>query len=607
MNNTIKWFSDRIGWTASGRPAPAPSLPGGASWWNVWPSTILFAFTVQAITGFVLWMYYSPSAHSAWESVYYIQHELTAGWLVRGIHHYAAQVMVALAGIYIIQMILRGTYRAPRELVFWSALVVAALTMAMVLTGDLLPWTQNSYWATQVRVNFLTLLPMGGEFFKLAAGGPQFGHFTLTRFFALHAGLFTLLLAAAIWLHGFLRRRAARLEAATAERMGWYWPDQAVRNMAACAVVAVVIGLLTVQHAFVGEHSGATPGAYLGAELGAPADPVDAYSAARPEWSLLGVYGFSHMFPGSLQILPIFVIPSIVFGLFVLMPFIGLHRAGHVFNVVLLVALLAGIVYLSVDVVRHDRQDQGFQASLAAGNTDAHRVIELARGPNGIPATGALGLLREDAKTQGPKLFKQHCASCHNYSHPDTPILAEKSSAPELYQFASRQWIEGFFDPKRIDGPEYFGNTAFSGGDMVSFVQDNFRQLRKEIGEEDTAKLFEMLAAESKLTQARKVNEEEETVEGIDEDTYVLFEDFTCTDCHKFYTLGSSSAGPDLTGYGSREWVIGIIADPTHKRFYGGNNDRMPAYGQPPDQPMLTTGQIEMIADWMRGEWFRSE
>ena len=71
------------------------TIPGGASWLGVLPSTILFTFAVEAITGLLLWMYYSPGAQTAWESVYYLQYEVTGGWLVRGIHHYAAQVLVA--------------------------------------------------------------------------------------------------------------------------------------------------------------------------------------------------------------------------------------------------------------------------------------------------------------------------------------------------------------------------------------------------------------------------------------------------------------------------------------------------------------------------------
>ena len=70
-------------------------MPGGARWRYVWGSTLVFAFAVQMITGLFLWMAYSPSSQTAWESVYYIQHDMQFGWLLRGLHHYMAQTMIA--------------------------------------------------------------------------------------------------------------------------------------------------------------------------------------------------------------------------------------------------------------------------------------------------------------------------------------------------------------------------------------------------------------------------------------------------------------------------------------------------------------------------------
>ena len=72
-----------------------------------------------------------------------------------------------------------------------------------------------------------------------------------------------------------------------------------------------------------------------------------------------------------------------------------------------------------------------------------------------------------------------------------------------------------------------------------------------------------------------------------------------CIDCHEFRGEGSGT-GPDLTGWGSREWTIGIIKNPSHKRFYDRRNDRMPAYGE---RQELTDKQIELVTDWLRGEW----
>ena len=132
----------------------------GCSWLNhLWPSLIVFLFVVQVLTGLVLWLHYSPSATSAWESVYYVQHEVAGGWLVRGVHYFAAQVMVALTVLYVIQLVVLGSYRRPREFVFWAALGLALAALGMCLTGDLLRWDQNGFSATKTRVSFLMLLP----------------------------------------------------------------------------------------------------------------------------------------------------------------------------------------------------------------------------------------------------------------------------------------------------------------------------------------------------------------------------------------------------------------------------------------------------------------
>ena len=47
-------------------------------------SCLTFAFFTQVVTGTLLWMSYSPSAQSAWESVYFIQYQIWGGWFLRG-------------------------------------------------------------------------------------------------------------------------------------------------------------------------------------------------------------------------------------------------------------------------------------------------------------------------------------------------------------------------------------------------------------------------------------------------------------------------------------------------------------------------------------------
>jgi ubiquinol-cytochrome c reductase cytochrome b subunit len=74
-----------------------------------------------------------------------------------------------------------------------------------------------------------------------------------------------------------------------------------------------------------------------------------------------------------------------------------------------------------------------------------------------------------------------------------------------------------------------------------------------------------------------------------------------CGGCHNFHDNGTGlGAAPDLTGWGGREWIVGLVADPAAERFYGDDNDRMPAF-----EKLLTVEQIGLLADWLRGDWYR--
>jgi ubiquinol-cytochrome c reductase cytochrome b subunit len=596
MNALLQWIDDRSGLRPALRKCAEHRLPGRACWCKVWPCTILFAFCVQAITGFFLWGYYSPSAQTAWESVYFLQSRVQGGWLLRAMHHYSAHVLLALLIIYVVQTILTRAYRAPRELVFWLAVAMGLCALAAVLTGDLLPWNQNAYAATKTRTGFLTFLPgVGNSLLRLAIGGPgpALGSHTLTRFFALHVGLFAASLLGLLILHGVLARRADTQEAATAAVAVPAWPSQAWRGAVACLVVLAVILLLAGQYGVAGPHAGAG--------LGSPADtnPANAYNAARPEWFLLGVYEFSHFFSGQWGILPIFVFPGLLLCLVLAMPFIGRSRAGHYFNVAFTVLLVIALVALSYRSIATDAADKQHQKGIADEANLAERVCQLAVG-QGIPATGALRLLQDDPKTQGPRLFGQ-CASCHNYRHGgDEEIVAEKPSAPNLAGFAERRWLAGLLNPKTIVGPDYFGNTKFRGAEMVNFVKENFADI-DEAEKKDLERLIIALSGQARLKSQRELDAKDaEIIKAAPK----LLDQFGCTDCHRFYDKGSAPVGPELTHYGSREWLIAIIGNPADKRLYGAKNDRMPAYAE---EKILTPQQIALLADWLRGQWYEGQ
>ncbi|MGD9721529.1 MAG: cytochrome b N-terminal domain-containing protein [Pirellulales bacterium] len=662
MKTLINWLDDRTGCRQLAHEALYERVPGGARWRYVWGSTLVFVFVAQVITGIFLWANYSPSAQTAWESVYFIQYEMPGGWLLRGLHHFFSQTMVVLMALHLMQVVIDGAYRAPREVNFWLGLILMLIVLGLSLTGYLLPWDQKGYWATRVATNLLSVVPGAGpQMQQLVVGGPDYGHHTLTRFFALHAGVLPGLLVLFLVLHIALFRRHGLTAKQPCKRPDCtFWPDQVLKDAVASLAVLIVVLVLVVHpvRTFFGESSGPLELSHLGAELGAPADPANQYSAARPEWYFLFLFQFLKLFEGygaSGELMGAIVVPTLVLGAMFLMPFVGRWKLGHRFNIVFTLILLGGAAALTVAALDEDyravwtdgasfaetektmaqlgndpqkiaahfennpekirgyenqvaayesyRKSQEYLAAVAAADREAKRAVTLAQAPQGIPFSGAVTLLRQDAKTQGPRLFARYCASCHAYRAPDAEVAAgaEPPSAPNLYGFASRAWIAGLLDPKHVAGPNYFGNTVHKEGEMVSFVNDTLPEWKPE----DVQHAVFALSAEAQL--AGQAAADQKDAAAIEAGRKVIENEEHCVSCHKFREQGEPGSAPDLTGYGSREWLLGMISNPKHERFYGEKNDRMPAFAEQPDdspQNMLSADQLNLLIDWLRGEWY---
>ena len=304
MKALIDWLDHRTGIRDLLHEALYERIPGGARWRYVWGSTLVFAFAVQAITGTFLWLAYSPSSQTAWESVYFIQHEMSAGWLLRGIHHFMAQAMVVLLALHLMQVIIDGAYRAPREVNFWLGLILMKIVLGLSLTGYLLPWDQKGYWATRVATNLMGIVPyVGTDMQQLVVGGSDYGHATLTRFFALHAGVLPALLVFFVVLHvAIFRRHGIHPKDPKRAPTTTFWPDQVLKDAVACLAVMGAVLFFVYKPVIFGAEVGAHPGDLLGAHLDAPADPANQYSAARPEWYFLFLFQFLKYFPGESEI-----------------------------------------------------------------------------------------------------------------------------------------------------------------------------------------------------------------------------------------------------------------------------------------------------------------
>jgi len=594
------WLDARTGYRRGIRVLFGRELPDGPRWGLSVAACLLWLVVVQVVTGFLLMTTYSPSLSTAWASVHFIERD-GAGAFLRGVHHFAAQAMIVLLAVHLIRVLLTATFRAPRELVWITGLLLIPLVLVWIITGNPLSGSQRGMAQIEVEGNIVGTTPLIGPILqRVLIGGDRVGNLTLTHLYFLHVALLPLLGACLLGVHLWQLYRhglSGSPQFDQPPRRLPYWPHQTVRNM---VILALVLGTVAVLAAI------------NGARLEMPADPEFEHTP-RPEWYFLALFELRRHFNGPWELVATVLIPLAVLSFLFCLPLIDSHCTRRIsvafrYGVVILCCSTWG--WLTASSLARDRNDAEYRASEAQMDRLSARSREIADG-RGIPVDGAVALLRNDSQTQGPRLFARHCQSCHSHSNADGKgLIAREPSAPNLYRFASREWIAGLLDPKQIDGANYFGRTKAAQGDMASFVHKTFDAAKTPEKRSALAGRLQTVAAALSAEAAR--NDEavqnrrnrSSVVEGI----RLMSAEFACTDCHRFHDKGELGSAPDLTGYGSREWLKGMISNPARERFYGKDRgDRMPAFlanSAEAGSNLLSPGELDLLVDWLRGEWY---
>lgn len=183
-----EWVDERTSLSGTMRWAMFRPIPKGTNWFYTLGTATMVAFMNQVITGMVLAMYYDPSTTGgAYESMKYINNEVFLGEFVHGMHRWGSTVMVVLIFLHMARTFFFGAYKYPRELNWVIGVALLVLTMAMSVTGYLLPFDQRAYWASVVAMNIAGNPPLLGPMTPdLALGGPDVTNLTLSRFYIIH-------------------------------------------------------------------------------------------------------------------------------------------------------------------------------------------------------------------------------------------------------------------------------------------------------------------------------------------------------------------------------------------------------------------------------------
>lgn len=239
------------------------------SWYFGDGATLVLLFGVLVVTGMFLTPSYAPTPDTAYESVAHITNEQSLGWFVRGLHYWAAGMMVVMVFFHLFRLILVGGYKPPREASWLIGLALFVGVMINGYTGYLLRWDERAVYGMRVALNMFYRVPwIGDDLVVFVQGGPEPSTLTLTRLYSVHVIFVPLLMLALTSYHLYLiivhsitspterevpihsveeQKRIYEADANSEDRGETFYPNTTFSSgLMAFVVFALVVGLTLV-------------------------------------------------------------------------------------------------------------------------------------------------------------------------------------------------------------------------------------------------------------------------------------------------------------------------------------------------------------------------
>ena len=383
--------------------------------------------------------------------------------------------------------------------------------------------------------------PVVGDLIKkIALGGNDYGNLTLTRFYALHTLIVPAVVIGAVAAHVALARRHGPTQLGARTRVVPRWPDQTVRTAIACAaVLAILLAYVVRAH---------------GGELGAPADPAQAFDA-RPLWYFRWLFELREL-AGSAEKLAAMAAPAVVGGALVMLPLLDRGEARAPRARLLYLGALAGLLALIGGLTAMSFLSDAGNGELTKRQAKADERAQLARAlakDYGVPATGALDVFWASPMARGRALYAARCKGCHDADSKDRkgPIIAAGHGG--------RAWLKALI--REPSGDAFWGRTklAKAEGAMKAFDQMSAAELDAVV-ELMYAETGAADIAQAKLAQGAQVFET------------------ACSDCHARDEGAPGASAPGLAGLGTRAYYLSFISNPKSAFHMGKDKSQMPRF-----------------------------
>jgi len=309
------------------------------SMWYYFGGICLFLFILQVITGIFLLLYYTPSAETAYESVYFIMSQVKFGWLIRSVHSWSANILIGVIYIHMFSTYFLRAYRSPRDLTWISGFFLMLICFVFGFSGYLLPWNELSFVATRVGTDVVGILPIIGKPIKtFVLGGPNVGGATIIRFYWLHVAVLPIFSVLLVGVHILLVQvlgmsKPIGLPESEVKEVPFF-PNFFLKDFLGWTIILILIGILCV---------------FFPWELGQKADAfAPTPIGIKPEWFFTFMFTTLKIIPPHVLFLEgeVLAIIGILIGalIWMLVPYLDRKAAkekkSRVFSIIGLVVLI---------------------------------------------------------------------------------------------------------------------------------------------------------------------------------------------------------------------------------------------------------------------------
>ncbi len=280
-------------------------------WWN-FGSLAGITLVIMIVSGLILSMHYVPHVDLAFDSVEHIMRDVNYGWLIRYIHSVGASMFFLIVYIHIARGLYYGSYKSPREVLWWLGIIIFLLMIATSFLGYTLPWGQMSFWGATVITNLFTAIPLVGDnIVTWLLGGFSIDNPTLNRFYSFHY-LLPFIIVGVVFLHIIALHKVGSnnptgIDLTLKKEKIPFHPYYTIKDFFGFGVFFIIFGIFV----FFLPNSLGHPNNYI------PADPLVTPEHIVPEWYFLPFYAILRAIPFKLlgvlamlgSILILFVLP----------------------------------------------------------------------------------------------------------------------------------------------------------------------------------------------------------------------------------------------------------------------------------------------------------